>query len=125
MKIKLLLILIVLAATSVGVWLYAQPATDPLVEGYKITEVSAVADAVEQLYGQKVYMYHDMRPLFTTKFAGPAVTVMVKKEEHHEGARERRECWTSSTSRRPALSTWSSWKMAWTSPPLAASCQLP
>ena len=32
-------------------------------------------------------MYHDMRPLFTTKFAGPAVTVMVKKEEHQEGAK--------------------------------------
>jgi regulator of RNase E activity RraA len=26
-----------------------------------------------------------MRPLFTTKFAGPAVTVMLKKEEHKQG----------------------------------------
>ena len=31
-------------------------------------------------------MSHEMRPLFTTKFAGPAVTVLLKKEEHHEGA---------------------------------------
>jgi len=27
-----------------------------------------------------------MRPLMQTKFAGPAVTVFLKKEEHHEGA---------------------------------------
>src|ERR1039457_5058177 len=40
---------------------------------------------MEQLYGQKAYMPHDMRPLFKTKFAGPAVTVYMKKEEHKEG----------------------------------------
>jgi regulator of RNase E activity RraA len=85
MKTKLLLIALVVAACSVGVWLHAQPAADPLIEGYTLTEVSAVADAAEQLYGQKIYMYHDMRPLFTTKFAGRAVTVMVKKEEHKDG----------------------------------------
>lgn len=84
---KLLLILLAVAALAAGVWLYAQPALDPLVEGYKLTEVSAVADAMEQLYGQKIYMYHDMRPLFTTKFAGPAVTVLVKKEEHKDGSK--------------------------------------
>ncbi len=42
---------------------------------------------MEQLYGQKAYMTHDMRPLAPTKFAGPAVTVLLKKEEHHEGAK--------------------------------------
>jgi regulator of RNase E activity RraA len=31
-------------------------------------------------------MSHDMRPLFKTKFAGPAVTVLMKKEEHKEGS---------------------------------------
>jgi regulator of RNase E activity RraA len=41
---------------------------------------------MEQLYGQKAYMSHDMRPLFPTKFAGPAVTVQMKKGEHKEGA---------------------------------------
>jgi len=87
MKSRLWLMLFGLFVLSVGVWLYAQPALDPLIEGYKLTEVSAVADAAEQLYGQKIYMHHDMRPLFTTKFAGPAVTVMVKKEEHKEGAK--------------------------------------
>ena len=67
-------------------WLYAQPAADPLVEGLRLVEVASVADAAEQLYGQRIYMSHDMRPLFTAKFAGPAVTVLLKKEEHHEGS---------------------------------------
>ena len=31
-------------------------------------------------------MSHDMRPLAPAKFAGPAVTVLLKKEEHKEGA---------------------------------------
>lgn len=60
---------------------------DPLIEGFKQVEVASVADAIEQLYGQKMYMHHEMRPLFTTKFAGPAVTVLLKKEEHTEGSK--------------------------------------
>jgi len=51
-----------------------------------MVEVASVADAMEQLYGQRAYMSHDMRPLFKTKFAGPAVTVLMKKEEHKEGS---------------------------------------
>ncbi|MFB3826955.1 MAG: RraA family protein [Bryobacteraceae bacterium] len=60
--------------------------TDPIVEGFRHVEVASVADAMEQLYGQRAHMAHDMRPLFTTKFAGPAVTVLMKKEEHKDGA---------------------------------------
>jgi regulator of RNase E activity RraA len=67
-------------------WLWAQPAADPLVEGLRLAEVASVADAIEQLYGTKAYMSHDMRPLSPTKFAGPAVTVLLKKEEHKEGS---------------------------------------
>ncbi len=68
-------------------WLLAQsPSGDPLLEGFRNVEVASVADAMEQLYGQKAYMSHEMRPLSTTKFAGPAVTVLLKKEEHKEGA---------------------------------------
>ncbi len=67
-------------------WVMAQPSGDPLIEGFRTTEVAAVADATEQLYGQRSYMSHDMRPLFKTKFAGPAVTVLMKKEEHKEGS---------------------------------------
>ena len=57
-------------------------------------EVASVADAYEQLYGQKIYMSHEMRPLTPTKFAGPAVTVLLKKEEHKEAPLRRRACWT-------------------------------
>jgi 4-hydroxy-4-methyl-2-oxoglutarate aldolase len=48
--------------------------------------VASVSDAMEQLYGQKGYMSHEMRALNVAKFAGPAVTVLLKKEEHKEGA---------------------------------------
>lgn len=41
---------------------------------------------MEQLYGMRNYMSHEMRPLSRTKFAGPAVTVLMKKQEHQEGA---------------------------------------
>src|SRR5579863_4987005 len=74
-------ILVALAA-----WALAQPSGDPLIEGLRTVEVASVADAMEQLYGQKAYMFHDMRPLAKTKFAGPAVTVLLKKEEHKQGA---------------------------------------
>ncbi len=61
-------------------------AEDPLVEGFRQTEVSSVADAIEQVSGRQAYMHHDMRAVFKTKFAGPAVTVLLKKEEHKEGS---------------------------------------
>jgi 4-hydroxy-4-methyl-2-oxoglutarate aldolase len=63
-----------------------QHSGDPIVEGLRLVEVASVADAMEQLYGQRAYMSHEMRPLFMTKFAGPAVTVLMKQEEHKEGA---------------------------------------
>src|SRR5436853_5092615 len=66
--------------------LLAQPSTDPLIEGFRMVEVASVADAMEQLYGQRSYMSHQMRPLSPAKFAGPAVTVLLKKEEHQEGS---------------------------------------
>lgn len=71
-----------------GLAIFAQgPGGDPLIEGYKLVEVSSVADAMEQLYGRRAYLSHEMRPVFTTKFAGPAVTVLMKKEEHREGSK--------------------------------------
>ena len=74
------------AALIVVGWTMAQPAADPLVEGFRMVEAASVADAMEQLYGQRAYLSHDMRPVFKTKFAGPAVTVLLKKGEHKEGA---------------------------------------
>jgi 4-hydroxy-4-methyl-2-oxoglutarate aldolase len=87
MKTKILASVGLLAAASAITWLSAQapPSGDPLIEGFRLVEVSSVADAMEQLYGQRAYMSHKMRPVFPTKFAGPAVTVFMKKEEHKEG----------------------------------------
>jgi regulator of RNase E activity RraA len=85
--------LLAITLTSCGLLMLAafkrpEPsAADDLLQGFRIVEVASVADAMEQLYGTRVYMYHDMRPLAATKFVGPAVTVMLKKEEHHDGAK--------------------------------------
>ena len=76
-----------LAALALAVWLMAQPSGDPLIEGFRTVEAASVSDAMEQLYGRHNYMSHDMRPLATSKFAGPAVTVLMKKEEHKEGSK--------------------------------------
>ena len=73
-------------ATISAVWLMAQSPEVSLVDGFRTVEVASVSDAMEQLYGQRGYMAHDMRPLSPTKFAGPAVTVQLKKEEHKEGS---------------------------------------
>lgn len=62
------------------------PGPESLLEGFRQVEVASVSDAIEQLYGRRLYMHHEMRPLFPTKFVGPAVTVLLKKEEHKEGA---------------------------------------
>jgi 4-hydroxy-4-methyl-2-oxoglutarate aldolase len=66
---------------------YGQTNPASLIEGFKLVEVASVADAIEQLYGKRAYMYHDMRPLDKAKFAGPAVTVLLNREENHDGAR--------------------------------------
>jgi len=77
-------------ALLTGLWLMAQPAArpagDPLMEGFRLVEVASIADATEQLYQQRSYMSHEIRPLAAAKFAGPAVTVLLKKEEHREGS---------------------------------------
>jgi regulator of RNase E activity RraA len=88
MKTKLLFVipLLALALLPLARWSSAQPAGDPLIEAFRQVEVASVADAIEQLYGQRAHMSHAMRPLFMTNFAGPAVTVLLKKEEHKDGS---------------------------------------
>ena len=76
---------IVAAILSTG-WLTAQPAQLSIADEFRMVEVASVSDAMEQLYGQRAYMSHEMRPLARAKFAGPAVTVLLKKEEHKEGS---------------------------------------
>jgi regulator of RNase E activity RraA len=56
-------------------------ADDSLISDYRHVEVASVSDAIEQLTGKRMYMSHRMHPLFTTKFAGFARTVLLKKDE--------------------------------------------
>jgi regulator of RNase E activity RraA len=79
----LLVALLVKAQTFPDASVYAN---DPsaMIAGYRHVEVSSVSDAIEQLTGQRQYMTHHMQPIFTTKFAGYAVTVKLVKEENHD-----------------------------------------
>jgi regulator of RNase E activity RraA len=68
--------------------LRAQTATTPvptseaaLIAEFRHVEVASVSDALEQLTGKRMYMSHRMAPIFTTKFAGIARTVQLKKDE--------------------------------------------
>ncbi len=55
-----------------------------LLEGFRHVEVASVSDALEQISDRKMYMTHRMRPIFPTKFAGFALTVLLKKESNHD-----------------------------------------
>jgi regulator of RNase E activity RraA len=55
-----------------------------LLDGFRHVEVASVSDALEQLTGRKMYMSHHMRPIFPTKFAGFALTILLKKEANHD-----------------------------------------
>ena len=59
----------------------ARSSDKALIEGFRRVEVASVSDALEQLTGQRMYMSHHMQPIFTTKFAGFARTVQLKKDE--------------------------------------------
>src|SRR5262245_29031911 len=83
---KRALALIIAAGVTGTVWLLAQPIENSIADGFRLVEVASAADAMEQLYGQRAYMSHEIRPLAPAKFAGPAVTVLLKREEHTEGA---------------------------------------
>ena len=55
-----------------------------MIEAYRHVEAASVSDAEEQLLHQKHYMSHKIQPIFPTKFAGPALTVLLKKEENND-----------------------------------------
>ena len=55
-----------------------------LLEGYRHVEVASVSDAMEKLTGRRMYLSHRMHPIFTSKFAGIALTVKLKKEENKD-----------------------------------------
>jgi len=55
-----------------------------LLDGYRHVEVASVSDAMEKVTGQRMYLSHHMQPIFTSKFAGFALTVKLKKEENKD-----------------------------------------
>jgi len=55
-----------------------------MVDAYRHVEAASVSDAIEQLLHEKRYMSHSMQAIFPTKFAGTAVTVLLKREENHD-----------------------------------------
>ncbi|MFZ2023377.1 MAG: RraA family protein [Terracidiphilus sp.] len=57
---------------------------EALITAYRHVEVASVSDAIEQLTHQRMYFSHRMHPLFTSKFAGYALTVRLKREENHD-----------------------------------------
>jgi 4-hydroxy-4-methyl-2-oxoglutarate aldolase len=65
----------------------AESSGEDLIDGFRLVEAASVSDAEEQLFGKKMYMSHDMRPLFPTKFAGRATTVLMHAEENTEGSK--------------------------------------
>ena len=89
-KMRALLLSIgILGTVSAGARLFgaqSSPATAPspdstLIAEFRHVEVASVSDALEQLTGKRMYMTHRMHPIFTTKFAGFARTVLLKKDE--------------------------------------------
>lgn len=62
----------------------SEPSAASVLDGFRHVEVASVSDAIEQVTGRRMYMSHRMRPLFTCKFAGYAITVELKKHEGHE-----------------------------------------
>jgi len=60
----------------------ATPLTDTeLIAQFRHVEVASVSDAIEQILHKRMYMTHHMQPIFTSKFAGYARTVQLKKDE--------------------------------------------
>lgn len=55
-----------------------------MLNAYRHVEAASVSDAEEQILHERHYMSHKMQPIFPTKFAGQALTVLLKKEENHD-----------------------------------------
>lgn len=55
-----------------------------MLDAYRHVEAASVSDAEEQLLHEKHYMSHNMQAIFPTKFAGTALTVLLKKEENKD-----------------------------------------
>lgn len=85
--------LLVFTTTALSVKIYADtPFTeadyerDParMLEAYRHVEAASVSDAEEQILHEKHYMTHRMQAIFPTKFAGTALTVLLKRQENND-----------------------------------------
>lgn len=54
------------------------PSTDPIVGTLLKTDSGNIADAVDEATGHRGFMYHDMKPVFRSKIAGPAATAVLR-----------------------------------------------
>jgi regulator of RNase E activity RraA len=84
----LVVVCIAILAWAAPVKTFQEPAAAredaSLLDGYRHVEVASVSDALEQLTGKRMYMSHHIRPIFTTRFAGFALTVSLKKEANKD-----------------------------------------
>jgi regulator of RNase E activity RraA len=55
-----------------------------LLDAYRHVEVASVSDAIEQLFGKRMYLSHRMQPLAPARFTGYALTVRMEKHENHD-----------------------------------------
>ena len=51
---------------------------DPLLEGFAATYTATIADAIDQVVGQRGYLGYDVKPQVPGSFVGRAVTVLVR-----------------------------------------------
>jgi regulator of RNase E activity RraA len=72
------LVAIVFVATGFQAARTANNPEQALLEGFRKTTVASVADAVDQITGQRGFMSHDMRPRIPGQIVGRAVTAVLK-----------------------------------------------
>jgi regulator of RNase E activity RraA len=83
----ILTVLVLLSLGSLSAWIFSPQAADKdsgdaaLLEKFRHVEVASVSDALEQVAGKRMFMSHHMQSIFPAKFAGFAVTVLLKKAE--------------------------------------------
>jgi regulator of RNase E activity RraA len=56
----------------------AAPPEDPLIAGFKKVAVASVADAVDQVVGQRGFLSYRVRPQSPGQIVGPAITALVR-----------------------------------------------
>ncbi len=96
LNVRVALFVVVLVAVASGAMKLAVSADTPLthddyernpalmLDAYRHVEAASVSDAEEQLLHEKHFMSHKMQSIFPTKFAGTALTVLLKKEENSD-----------------------------------------